>query len=423
VQHLTRVAMISLHTSPLEQPGAGDAGGMNVYISHLARALAAAGVAVDIYTRATDPAQPDAVPLADGVLVHHVVAGPRRRLAKEQMPPLAEEFAAGVLRRIRAGVAAGGERTRIVHSHYWVSGLAGLRVSEELGIPLVHTMHTMARVKNQHLAAGDTPEPSNRERGEQRIADAAARLTANTPAERDELERHYGVDDDRIDVVSPGVDLSVFRPAFRTSSRAGCRVPPGVFHVLFAGRIQRLKGPQVLVAAAGALRRRRPDIPLRVTIVGAPSGSAGLDLDVLTEAEGLGGVVHRLPPVPAAGLADWFRSADVVAMPSFSESFGLVALEAQACGTPVVAARVGGLTRAVCDGRTGFLVDGHDPEVWAAVLEQLHDDPDTRVDLGRAASIYAERFGWEQTAEATRASYRAALRAHAAGGRLLGVSS
>jgi D-inositol-3-phosphate glycosyltransferase len=169
----------------------------------------------------------------------------------------------------------------------------------------------------------------------------------------------------------------------------------------------------VLVAAAGVLRRRRPDIPLRVSIVGAPSGSAGLDLDVLMGEEGLDGVVRRLPPVPAAELADWFRSADVVAMPSFSESFGLVALEAQACGTPVVAARVGGLTRAVCDGRTGFLVDGHEPEAWAAVLEQLHDDPETRTDLGRAASIYAERFGWEQTAEATRQAYRAALRERA----------
>ncbi|WP_235779309.1 D-inositol-3-phosphate glycosyltransferase [Sinomonas notoginsengisoli] len=397
--------MISLHTSPLEQPGAGDAGGMNVYVSHLARALAASGVGVDIYTRATDAEQPETVPLAEGVLVHHVAAGPRRRLAKEQMPPLVEEFAAATLERCRRAPAA----SRIVHSHYWVSGLAGLEVAGELGVPLVHTMHTMARVKNLHLAAGDVPEPSNRERGEQRLADEAAWFTANTAAERDELVRHYGVDDDRIDVVSPGVDLEVFRPAFRAASRAGRRIARDTFHVLFAGRIQRLKGPQVLVAAAGALRRRRPDIPLRVSIVGAPSGSAGLDLDLLAQAEGLGGVVHRLPPVPAAELAQWYRAADVVAMPSFSESFGLVALEAQACGTPVAAARVGGLTRAVCDGRTGFLVDGHEPSAWAAVLEQLYDDPETRGDLGRAASIYAERFGWEQTAEGTRAAYRTAL--------------
>nr|WP_229229758.1 D-inositol-3-phosphate glycosyltransferase [Corynebacterium cyclohexanicum] len=411
MQHRDRVAMISLHTSPLEQPGAGDAGGMNVYVSQLGRALAAGGLGVDIYTRATSPDQPDTVTLADGVLVHHVEAGPRRRLAKEQMPPLVAEFAARVLARIDDGESCA--VPRVVHSHYWVSGLAGLEVARELGVPLVHTMHTMARVKNLHLAAGDVPEPSNRERGEQRLAEEATRFTANTPAERDELVRHYGVDDDRIDVVSPGVDLGVFRPAFRARSRAGQGVRPGEFHVLFAGRIQRLKGPQVLVAAAGELRRRRPDIPLRVTIVGAPSGSAGLDLDLLTQAEGLDGVVRRLPPVPAAGLAEWYRSADVVAMPSFSESFGLVALEAQACGTPVVAARVGGLTRAVCDGRTGFLVDGHEPAVWAAVLEQLHDDPETRHDLGRAASIYAERFGWEQTAEGTRAAYRTAIREQA----------
>ncbi|WP_422933838.1 glycosyltransferase [Sinomonas sp. P47F7] len=166
----------------------------------------------------------------------------------------------------------------------------------------------------------------------------------------------------------------------------------------------------MLVAAAGELHRRRPDIPLVVSVIGAPSGSLGLDLDELAREEGLDGVVHRLPPVPAAVLAEWFRSADVLAMPSFSESFGLVALEAQACGTPVVAARVGGLPKAVCDGRTGFLVQGHEAADWAAVLEQLYDDPATRVDLGRAASMYAQRFGWEQTAEGTRAAYRTAVR-------------
>lgn len=399
------MAMISLHTSPLEQPGAGDAGGMNVYISHLARALASDGLGVEIFTRATDPSQPDTVLLAPGVTVHHIEAGPLRRLAKEQMPPIADAFADGLLRRME-----GLPRPRVVHSHYWVSGLAGLRASLEWDVPLVHTMHTMARVKNRHLATGDVPEPTWRERGEQLIADQAARLTANTAAERDELVHHYGVDEDRIDVVSPGVDLDIFRPAFRSRSRVASGVPASTFHVLFAGRLQRLKGPQVLVAAVGELRRRRPDIPLEVTIIGAPSGSLGLDLDELAQQEGLGDAVHRLPPVPAAVLAEWFRSADVVAMPSFSESFGLVALEAQACGTPVVAARVGGLSRAVCDGRTGFLVDGHDPLEWASVLEQLYDDPSTRVDLGRAASIYAQRFGWEQTGEETRAAYRRAVR-------------
>ena len=400
--------MISLHTSPLEQPGAGDAGGMNVYMSHLARALAADGLGVDIFTRATDPGQPDQIVIAPGVTVHHIPAGPRRRLAKEQMPPLAEEFAEGLLRRVDGAVLP-----RAVHSHYWVSGLAGLRAAAEWDVPLVHTMHTMARVKNRHLAAGDVPEPTWRERGEQRIADEAERFTANTAAERDELVQHYGVDEDRIDIVSPGVDLDIFRPAFRSRSRVASGVPAASFHVLFAGRLQRLKGPQVLVAAAGELRRRRPDIPLVVSIVGAPSGSLGLDLDELAHEEGLDGVLYRRPPVPAGVLAEWLRSADVVAMPSFSESFGLVALEAQACGTPVVAARVGGLPKAVCDGRTGFLVDGHDPAEWASVLEQLYDDPATRVDLGRAASMYAQRFGWDQTAEGTRAAYRRAVRTHA----------
>jgi D-inositol-3-phosphate glycosyltransferase len=205
------------------------------------------------------------------------------------------------------------------------------------------------------------------------------------------------------------VDLATFTPAFRARSRAGRGISPDTFHLVFAGRIQRLKGPQVLVKAAALLRKRRPDIDLKVTILGALSGNKEFNLRCLVAEAGMDDVVTQLPPVKAPELADWFRAADVVVMPSFSESFGLVALEAQACGTPVVATRVGGLSRAIFHGRTGLLVDGHHAADWADALEALYDDPATREDLGRAAAIRAQNSGWQRTAAITLESYHAAV--------------
>lgn len=406
MHQVRRVAMLSLHTSPLDQPGGGDAGGMNVYVRALALELAASGVAVEIFTRRVDPGQPDVVALGPGVLVHHVAAGPAHKVSKERLPLLVPEMAEAVSSLIAAQPVG---HFDVVHSHYWVSGMAGLQLSRRWGLPLVHTMHTMARVKNKHLPAGQTAEPSIREDGEQHIVADATRLIANTTAEATELERHYNGCETRIDVVSPGVDLKVYKPAFRDRSRAHLGISAGAFHVVFAGRLQRLKGPHVLVKAAALLRRKRPDIPLRVSILGARSGSDKYDLPSLIDDAGLAGVVSVLPPVSALSLADWYRAADVVAMPSSSESFGLVAIEAQACGTPVVATNVGGLPRAVSDGRTGLLVDGRDAHHWADALASLYDFPQTRTDMGRAASVYAESFGWAHTAELTTASYDRAL--------------
>ena len=221
-------------------------------------------------------------------------------------------------------------------------------------------MHTMAKVKNLLLESGEQPEPRRREDGEHRIVDGATRLIANTGTEAAELVSHYNADNDHIDVAPPGVDLTVFTPAFRSRARADHGVPPDRFHLLFAGRIQRLKGPQILIKAAALLRSRRPDIDLQLTIVGAVSGAKDFDLKAADQRppEWTTSSRHH-PPVNAPELAGWYRSADVVVMPSYSESFGLVALEAQACGTPVVATKVGGLSRAIFDGRTGLLVEGH----------------------------------------------------------------
>jgi D-inositol-3-phosphate glycosyltransferase len=393
----------------MEQPGSGDAGGMNVYVRGLASALAASGVEVEIFTRSTSAGQPAVEHPDPGVCVHNVISGPPRKLPTEELPELWHSMVEEI-ERIRQRQPHG--RYDVIHSHYWVSGVAGLEISRLWGVPLVHTMHTMAKVKNLLLDSGEKPEPRRREDGEYRIVAGAARLIANTSAEAAELVSHYNADFDHIDVAPPGVDLSVFTPAFRSRSRAQLGVPASKFHLLFAGRIQRLKGPQILIQAAALLRSRRPDIDFQVTILGALSGAKDFDLKSLISAAGMDDVVTHHPPVTAPELAGWFRSADVVVMPSYSESFGLVALEAQACGTPVVATRVGGLSRAIFDGRTGLLVEGHKPADWADVLEALYDDPQTRKDMGLAAALHAEDFGWQRTAAITLESYHAAVDQH-----------
>ncbi|MDQ0677578.1 D-inositol-3-phosphate glycosyltransferase [Arthrobacter pascens] len=403
---IRRVALLSLHTSPMEQPGSGDAGGMNVYIRELASALAETGVEVEIFTRSTSAGQPAVEHPGPGVCVHNVLAGPPRKIPKEDLPGLLHSLVAEI-EQIRQRQPHG--RYDVIHSHYWVSGIAGLELSELWGVPLVHTMHTMAKVKNLLLESGEHPEPRRRELGEHRIVDGAARLIANTSAEAEELVSHYNADFDQIDVAAPGVDLSTFTPAFRARSRAERGVPREAFHLVFAGRIQRLKGPHVLLKAAALLRSRRPEINLRLTILGALSGNKDFNLRHLIADAGLDDVVTHLPPVGAPELASWFRAADVVVMPSYSESFGLVALEAQACGTPVVGTRVGGLSRAICHGRTGLLVEGHHAADWADALEALYDDPATREDMGRAASIRAQNSGWQRTAAITLESYHAAV--------------
>ena len=397
-----RVAMLSLHTSPLEQPGSGDAGGMNVYVRSVAVELAATGVEVEIFTRATDRHQRPSVELVPGVTVRHVEAGPRRKIAKEALPGLEAALAASVT---GSHPFPSHRHFDVIHSHYWISGTAGLAVARAWDLPLVHTMHTMARVKNLRLQAGEKPEPRVRIDGEQDIVGGATRLIANTSTEAAELESLYGANPRAVDVVAPGVDLQVFSSRNSGAARARLGVPRGVFHVVFAGRIQRMKGPQVLIRAAAELHARRPDIPLHVTVLGAGSGADVLDLAPLADSLGLHGQVTLHPPVEAAVLADWFRAADVVAVPSFSESFGLVALEAQACGTPVLAANVGGLPKAVEHGRTGLLVDGHESGRWSAELERLYDDDGMRRALGYGAAVHAAAFGWKRTATLTAQSY------------------
>jgi D-inositol-3-phosphate glycosyltransferase len=362
------------------------------------------------------------VELAPGVLVRSVVAGPFEGLSKHDLPGQLCAFAAGVM-RVEARREPGWYD--LVHSHYWLSGQVGWLAADRWHVPLVHTMHTMAKVKNAALAAGDLPEPAGRVIGEEQVVAAADRLLANTVDEARDLIRLYGADPRLVSVVPPGVDLGVFRPGGPEARRAARRrlgLPQERRLLLFVGRIQPLKAPDVLVRAAAELIRASPSRreELIVAIVGGPSG-AGLErpeqLHLLAAELGLDDIVRFRPPAARLVLADWYRAADLVVVPSHSESFGLVAVEAQACGTPVVAAsagaaRVGGLATAVRDGETGLLVSGHDPGAWARALASLLDNGARLRSMQAAAVVHAAGFSWEHTVERTLAGYRAAVRDH-----------
>ncbi|MFC6879986.1 MULTISPECIES: D-inositol-3-phosphate glycosyltransferase [Actinomadura] len=413
-RRINRVATVSVHTSPLDQPGTGDAGGMNVYIVEVAKRLAVRGIEVDIFTRATSRALPPVTELAPGVLVRNVVAGPFEELDKTELPRHLCGFTSGVL---RAEASYDPGHYDLLHTHYWLSGQAGWAAKQRWGVPLVHSMHTMAKVKNAALAADDKPEPEERVLGEEQVARSADRLVANTAKETRELIDLYGAAPSRVTAVSPGVDLSMFRPespllargtgllAHRTGpARRRLGLPRDAYVLLFVGRIQPLKAPDVLLRAAARMLADDPSLweRLVVAVVGGPSGSGRRKpegLQRLAAELGLSGVVRFEPPSPQPVLADWYRAADVTVVPSHNESFGLVAVESQACGTPVVASAVGGLCTAVDDGESGVLISGHDPADYARVLRRLDAEPGLHARLARGAVRHAQGFGWDATVD------------------------
>ncbi len=396
--------MLSVHTSPLAQPGTGDAGGMNVYVLQTALHLARRGVEVEIFTRATSSADAPVVRVAPGVLVRNVVAGPFEGLDKYDLPTQLCAFTAAVL-RAEANHEPG--YYDIVHSHYWLSGQVGWLARDRWAVPLVHTAHTLAAVKNAALADGDAPEPPLRAVGEQQVVDEADRLIVNTEDEARQLVSLHHADPSRIDVVHPGVDLQTFTPGDKRAARDALGLDANTPTVAFVGRIQPLKAPDVLLRAAAKL----PGI--RVLIAGGPSGSGLAAPDTLVQLVDELGISDRvtfLPPQSREQLVEVYRAADLVAVPSYSESFGLVAIEAQACGTPVIAAAVGGLPVAVRDGVTGALVDGHDPDRWAADIDRLlTTDPTAFAAMGRAAVEHASTFSWDHTVDALLAAYDRAI--------------
>lgn len=385
---------------------------MNVYILQTAVHMARRGIDVEVFTRATSSADPPVVRVAPGVLVRNVVAGPFEGLDKYDLPTQLCAFTAGVL---RAEATHEPGHYDIVHSHYWLSGQVGWLARDRWAVPLVHTAHTLAAVKNAALADGDRPEPALRGVGEQQVADEADRLIANTEDEAHQLISLHQADPARIDVVHPGVDLEAFTPGDRAQARAALGLPADEPTVLFVGRIQPLKAPDVLLRAAALL----PGV--RVVVAGGPSGSglaAPDGLIRLADDLGIADRVTFLPPQTRDQLVNLFRAADLVAVPSYSESFGLVAVEAQACGTPVVAAAVGGLPVAVRDGSSGVLVDGHEPGRWAAAIGGLLARDRTELAAMSAAAVgHAAGFSWEHTTDALLSAYRRAIDEH---GRMSG---
>lgn len=397
---MRRVAVISLHTSPLLQPGSGDSGGMNVYVREVVSALAQSGVDCITYTRADREGLPAEVVVEPNHRIVHIEAGPHH-LPKEALPDVIDEFTDRVLEHLRS---VGG--ADVVHANYWLSGVAAHRIKHELDIPFVSTFHTLARVK----AEGGDPEPGWRDRAEAELVNCADAVCVSCPEEERQFRRLYG--DPRsqsvrgqVEIVAPGVEHALFGPGDRSGARAAIGRPDDVPIVLFVGRIQPLKGPDVAIRAVHALRRR----DARLLIVGGASGSSGEGetqrAHQLVDELGLHDRVEFVPPQPHHILSSYYRAADVVVVPSRSESFGLVALEASACGVPVVASAVGGLQSLVDDGVTGFLVPDRDPRRFAEAIDAILADPLLAASMSVAASERASAYTWAAAARRLRSMY------------------
>ena len=392
---MSRVAVLSLHTSPLVQPGLGDAGGMNVYIRELVSSLAQAGTDATVYVRRWTHDLPDVVEVEPGFRVVHIDAGPIG-LAKEDLPAVVDEFTESVGRDLA-------ERpVDVIHANYWLSGVAGHRLKHQLDLPLVTTFHTLARVKAE---TGDA-EPQMRIDAESEVIRCADVITANSVTELHELVTHYGADPDRVEVVPPGVDHAFFSPGARDGARDALGLSAGPL-LLFVGRIQPLKGVDVAVETLAELGADMSDA--RLLIVGGSSGMEGDDevrkIEKLIADRGLTDRVTMVPPQPHHVLSTYYRAADVCLVPSRSESFGLVALEAAACGTPVVASDVGGLRTLIEEGRTGFRISGRDPRDFAAATRRILDSPLLADELSRQAAEAAGSYTWTTMAARLRRVY------------------
>jgi D-inositol-3-phosphate glycosyltransferase len=400
-----RAAVLSVHTSPVDQPGIGDSGGMNVYIKSVATKLQDRGMDVDLFTKCRGGVDHETKHLTSHAHVVAIKAGPCAPIPKAELPRYLPEFLGGVIRHAKSN----GLRYDLVHSHYWLSGWVGTAIKDLWQVPLVSSFHTLGKVKNYSLAPGESPEPGVRIDGESRVIRASDALLAATPAEAGQLVGLYRADPDHIRLAPPGVDHTMFTPRDRTRARKRLYLT-GLRLALFVGRLQTHKGPDVAIRTIAEAIALDPvgTADLQLAIVGGPSGTDVGEVDRLMDLATALGVADRVilfPPQPQERLADFYAAADVVLVPSRSESFGLVALEAQACGTPVVAARVGGLPFVVEEGRTGFLVEGHDPAEHAVRVLQLLRDPTLQATLGAEAAHRALRFTWDATADEVARAY------------------
>jgi D-inositol-3-phosphate glycosyltransferase len=401
-----RLAILSMHTSPLAQPGTGDGGGMNVYVRELTAALARQGVECEVFTRAESASVPATVPVEPGFRVHHIPAGPVRAVPKESLPDLVNAWTAGVSSRLDR-MAGSGRPVTAIHANYWLSGLAGHTLKHALNVPLIVTFHTLDRVKADASPEElSVSEPARRAQAEAEIVGCADAVLASCRVEADQLIELYRADPDRIAIVAPGVDHSIFGPGDQAQARRAVGLAAETPVVLFAGRIQPLKGLTVAVDALAEVRSAgEPESRAALTslvVIGGPSGPHGSEelarVRDLVRRHDLDLAVRLLPPQRHEVLSTYYRAADLCAVPSHSESFGLVALEAAACGIPVVASAVGGLTTLVDHGRTGYLVEGRDPGDYAKPIMDIVSDPEWAGELGRAAAELAGAYTWRSAA-------------------------
>jgi D-inositol-3-phosphate glycosyltransferase len=399
-----RIAMLSYHTCPLATLGGKDTGGMNVYVRDLARHLGPLGVSVDVFTRSQDEHVPHILhDLGYGNRVVHMPAGPEVPLPKDELEKYIPEFVQGIVDFAHAKNI----HYDLVHTHYWMSGIAGLELKERWGTPLVHMYHTLGVMKNRVAQSPGEVEGDYRVRGERKILKEADRVVAATPAELAQLQWLYQANTERIVVIPPGVDVSRFYPIPDDEAKEFVGIPSEHRMVLFVGRIEPLKGLDVLIEAMGRfcqdshIEQKKLDLAI---IGGEPEVSPEVmtvemaRLKELREKYGVKDMVTFLGKRAQDTLPYYYSAAETVVVPSHYESFGMVALEAMACGTPVVASQVGGLAFLVKDGVTGYTVPVGDPEALCCRLKSLMSDPDLRAQMGQQAAEFARGYAWEKIA-------------------------
>ena len=399
-----RIAFVSMHTSPADLPGSGDAGGMNVVEYHQAFALARLGHRVDLITRRSDPGQADVTHLSDAVRLLYLPAGPPSKLAKSLIDAHVEEFSTG-LAGLPAGDDRGGAPYDVVHSHHWMSGVAALPVARVWGVAHVQSFHSVAALPGSSLSDGEPPESPARVPGERLVASESDGVIAISAAEARTVVERCGADPDRVVIVPPGVDRSLFHAdSAADSGPAPSANPRG--YLLYAARLQPLKGPDLAIRALTEVPAElRPDL-LIAGDVSVDFAAYEADLHALVDAHRLTGSVRFIGPQPRPQLARLMRGARIVLVPSHSETFGLIALEAESCGTPVVASAAGGLREAVVHGETGQLMDSRQPEDWGTAITRLLAKPWLLERMGVVAQIHARRFNWDWTARLLESQYR-----------------
>jgi D-inositol-3-phosphate glycosyltransferase len=403
-----RVAMLSYHTCPLAALGGKDTGGMNVYVRELTRSLGKAGIRVDVFTRSQDEHVPHVIhDLGNGNRVIHIPAGPETPLPRDRLADYVPAFTDGI--RLFASVEK--ESYDLIHSHYWLSGMAGLALQQDWDVPLLHMFHTLGEMKTR---LGGTVEDPLRGQAERSVLSGASRIVAATPAERMQLQWLYQADLRKVVVIPPGVDLELFHPHPAAEERARIGLPRDAQMVLYVGRIERLKGLETLLRAAALLQQSgflAPSCPCVMVIGGDPDNPQEemRHLKELRDSLSVANVVTFLGKRPQTELPHYYSAAQAVVMPSQYESFGMVALEAMACGTPVVASGVGGLLYLIRDGRTGFHIPDSDPAALAEKLQRLLSNERLRQELGRHAASVAHAYSWERITDQMLTLYESVL--------------